>query len=527
MDDMYLYCKQTLINRLNDKFYKLASLNEIATLPDDLENETKETLKFLILHCPYYFFENFDQYSKFNDYLVLPGLKFSVQFVSNLNDVEELIISIRSSFSENEKIKMFSVNISGYGKYKKVKLYISNLLKLNKENLLSIIKNIFEVAYEWFGVKIEDFVSKKTVSVAHKVYAYIKQILCNDKLFRLFWIAVVGKGYGFRLVNSEQVNQLYNTFSSNNNGEFSVNYYVSNLVSTRLPYDDLLMKAALDYNQTINGDISHAKYTQKGNVYSNTMYSLYGGNAFSIYPLVQGEIGIVALFPVECKEIIEKQLDYSKDEIVKIINNELSQIELAYLLFDDNYKENFSTGISLKLLDASGAKIILNKAFQLINEYYNVYKIFGENFICESEEQHNQKDIICLNLLESNGFVKREKNGFCITERGIVFIEKNRKEVSPMSINNSIINYGNIEEATINNRELQNISEFSSCIDSIKKTTQNTDEHEYVTSLLSLLEKEINKKQPKKNLIKTILSNLSSISSIASLVNNLKSLINF
>lgn len=61
MDDMYLYCKQTLINRLNDKFYKLASLNEIATLPDDLENETKETLKFLILHCPYYFFENFDQ----------------------------------------------------------------------------------------------------------------------------------------------------------------------------------------------------------------------------------------------------------------------------------------------------------------------------------------------------------------------------------------------------------------------------------------------------------------------------------
>lgn len=525
MIELYYNCKTIVLQQL-EKIGNIKTLNDISDLPDKVEQEAKKILKGIILQKPANYFNVFDTNCRFIDYLVFENKRFSIKYVPNVINPEELILEIlQSDFEKIDMIDECEIKISGYGKYSKVHIFVSSQLKVQNENLMTAVKTVFETSYKWFGIKTEDFVCRETVSVANKVYSFLRTIICNDTLYKSLWIAVVGKGYGFRLVNREQVNELFCTFAENKDLSVSVIDCVSNLLSTKLPYDELLMKAALDYNQSIDGDISNAKYSKNGNRYSKTMYSLYGGNAFSIYPIMQDEIGIVALYPVEYKEEIKKHLDSSRLKISQLIKHEMSNIELAYLLFDDDFQSHFNEGFEYTAFFDENIDQLLDIALIIIEKYYKIYSQLGKDFVFSGLQVTNQKERQCLDLLEKNGLIKCENNCYSITDKGIVFYEEKKKGEQKMDLSNNqgIINFGSMGDAI--NRVNYKDGQINNYIESIKETVKNTDEADYVSTLLGLLEKEIQKNEPKPNIIQKILSSLSAIPPIVSLVEKLKTLL--
>lgn len=533
MDDFLIQSKNKLIMHLESIFENVKTLNALSIMSDRLEQEIREFCKLLILSETKMFFWNFSNDTRFYNYLVDDnGKKYIPRYITDLQDFREAFLLLQEEGDIiGKNIQTYCIQINGYGRCNKIVLKISKNLKFKNDELLKTLKIVYESAYEWYGIKIEKFVSEKTVSVANNVYNYIRKIFCNEKLYKVFWLAVVGKGYGFRLMNEEQVKTLFQTFSYNDDFPYSVNDYVGNLLSTRLPYDELLMKEALDSNEKINGDITSAKYTKKGNVYSKTMYALYNGNAFSIYPIFQGEIGIVALYPIEYKKEIEIHLDCMKDDIIEEIRRELANIELAYLLFDDNYKEHLEVGINSKG-NNKGVMIMdeMEKLTEVLDMYYEVYCQFKEDFIMDSNKTYNSDELQYRQILMDNGMLRKVDGGYCITGKGIQFKEgrdmENNDKLVDNSGNSGIIIMGNgenVDQFTYYNDN----KDYCQVIEAIKNIIKDSENEEYVGTLLSLLEKELKQKNPKSNMIKTILTNLASISTISGLVIKLKELISF
>lgn len=535
MNNFLILSKNKLIMHLESIFINVKTLDALSTISERLEQEVREFCKLLILNETRVFFKNFTGKTKFYNYLVDDcGKRYFPRFIADLQDFQEVFFMI---YEEGDVVgrnsQTYYVQVNGYGRCNKIVLKISKNLKFKNEELPKMLKIAYEAAYEWYRIKIESFVSEKTVSVANNVYNYMRKVLCNDRLYEVFWLAVVGKGYGFRLVNEEQVRTLFKTFSFNQDFPYSVNDYVGNLLSTRLPYDELLMKEALDSNEKINGDISDAKYTKEGNIYSKTMYALYKGDAFSIYPIFRGDIGIVALFPVEYKEEIELHLDYMKADIVEEIKRELVYIELAYLLFDDDYKEHLNTGT--KFPDTGKGVIVMNeidKLTEVLDIYYKVYCQFKGDFVFDSNKVYGSDELQYRKTLVDNGMLRKVDGGYCITSKGIQFKEDGNISKGNKMIDNSgnsgIIIMG--DGKNVGNPKYYgggSAKDYCEVIESIRNVINGSENEEYVESLLCLLEKELNNKEPKTNMIKTILTNLASISTISTFVIKLKELIPF
>lgn len=535
MNDFLLLSKNNLIMHLESIFKNIKTLDALSAMSERVEQELRGFCKLLILNEARRFFKNFTSKTKFYNYLVDDsGKRYFLRFVEDLQDFREVIFLINEERDfVGRDIQTYCIQVNGHGRCNKIILNISNNLKLKNDELLQMFRMVYEAAYEWYGIKIEGFVSEKTVSVATNVYNYMRKVLCNDSLYKVFWLAVVGKGYGFRLVNEEQVRTLFNIFSFNQDFPYSVNDYVGNLLSTRLPYDELLMKEALDSNEKINGDISGAKYTKEGNIYSKTMYALYNGDAFSIYPIFRGDIGIVALFPVEYKREIEHHLDYMKSDIVEVIKRELANIELAYLLFDDDYKEHLSTGIKLPVTDKG--VIVMNemeKITEVLDIYYKVYCQFKGDFVFDSNKTYSADELQYRKILVDNGMLKKVNEGYCITSKGIQFKENGNvssgNKIIDNSGNNGIIIMG--DGKNVGNPKYYgggSAKDYCEVIESIRNIINGSENEEYVESLLRLLEKELNNKEPKTNMIKTILTNLASISTISTFVIKLREMIPF
>lgn len=535
MNSFLMMFKNKLIMHLEAIFTNVKTLDALSAMSERLEQEVREFCKLLILNETKVIFKNFTGNTKFYNYLVDDcGKRYFLRFIADMQDFQKVLFMI---YEEGDVIgsnsQTYYAQVNGYGRCNKIVLKISKKLKFKNQDLPQILKMVYEVAYEWYGIKIENFVSEKTVSVANNVYNFMRKVLCNDRLYKVFWLAIVGKGYGFRLVNEEQVRTLFKTFSFNQEFPYSVNDYVGNLLSTRLPYDELLMKEALDSNEKINGDISGAKYTKEGNIYSKTMYALYNGDAFSIYPIFRGNIGIVALFPVEYKEEIEFHLDYMKTDIVEEIKRELTNIELAYLLFDDDYKEHLNIGINLPV--SSKGAIVMNemeKLTEVLDIYYKVYCQFKGDFVFDSNRTYSSADLQYRKTLVDNGMLRRIDGGYCITSKGIQFKEdgniSKENKIIDNSGNSGIIIMG--DGKNVGNSKYyggSSAKDYCEVIESIRDVIHGSENEEYVESLLHLLEKELNNKEPKTNMIKTILTNLASISTISTFVVKLKELIPF
>lgn len=533
MNDFMLMCKNDLIMHLNSKFEYIDTLNKISNMSEQLEDEVEKFIEKIILMRVKKFFLNFSS----NDQFMIDdnGNRYNLQIINFFEQKDVLQIRLCREVDVCEGgIYTRSIDISGNGIRKKVIFVLSRELQLNNCELQDMVKMLYETAYNWFAIKIEEYVSKKTVSVAHRVYSFIRSVFCNDEIYKVFWIAIVGKGYGFRLVNLEQVKELFSIFVHSANGYHSTNDYVSNLISTRLPYDKLLMKEALDYNEKINANITNAKYTKEGNVYSKTMNALYKGNAFSIYPIINGEIGIVGLYPVEYKEIIENHLDARKVEITEVIKRELSQIDLAYKLFDDDYQEKWQSGISYSVIRDGGINIMVRSSesvSEILNEYYNIYHKFNRDFVMDANIVYSQEELQYRNILEDNGMIQRDKGGYRITDKGIRQIEEGMNTDNIMRISNKggiviVGDNGFIGQGACSKYFTANgQAELNEVIGQIREIVCETDEKEYVNTLLNLLEKELEHGRPKKNIMETILKNLASISTISSFAIKLKELL--
>lgn len=509
MDELGFVQHFDLVWKLEQRYSAVSSLFELQNLCYELEECLKSICVDTIVQLASQLFDNVKDTTHMQNFIISnDGIWYNVKAVPNLYDGRCLNIIISTIRDECKIIKIGTTNVSGTGQYSKINMYVAKELKVKKNSVLNLADTIFSVGYAWYRNKMYEYLQKESVSVAREVYTYLKNIFHNDGLYEKVWLAVVGKGYGFRLLNETQAEAALNTYG-HNKCNISPNCYLVNLLSTRLPYQKLLMKEALNYDCKITADLRQADYTKSGDLYSLTLFNLYEGDAFSIYPLYKGEISLVALYPVEVKEAVESILEINKHYLKQVFLNRLKKIELAFLLYDETENVGFeepSYSEIISVLDKCMLRGYIEKPIDLRETH--VY-----NWLCAC------------------GLLEDKQNKYIVTEYARSVVKEGGNKVS-MNIqliqNNSGIatNGGKKNENIFNKSTLMNNGgTVKEAINEVRIGIKGQEEEEYVNNAMDMLEKEIKENKPRINLIKRILSSIEGISSIGDKLLHLKNIL--
>ncbi len=328
--------KDDLIQEL-DTLLGHFNLNEIADLAETLE-------QFLILNLN----DSLKKYSEeflglksdgSNDYLVSEesNILFSINICRDISNTKFLNVVINHHIiGEKTKVKNFHIMIDGYGNIQKVRLLFPESMNFDLVAINALIKNIYEVGYNWYKVKIEELVTQEKITLITELYGYIKKVIPSKDLRKHLWFASVTDEFGFRLLDKDVAMDLFERIDPNS--EYyghSTNRLVAEMLSTRLPKNNLLMQKAIEENKIMDVDIRDAKYSQEGNIYSAAMTAFYGCDSFTIHPIMaDGKANIVALYPSNKRNEFEFLLNKHLDTLTKICKNSTSKIYQVQKLFE-------------------------------------------------------------------------------------------------------------------------------------------------------------------------------------------------
>ncbi len=401
---------------LGSQIIQIKHLDDLESFSCNIENAVGHIIKSVI--CMYPESLIVDHIAVCDDCSLIDdmGTIYKINISPEVTDFTVLNIAIINSRASKQNVSQ-TYKFSNAGKYNSIHFILTKSLRFNIDILRQAVTQILDTCYTFYKIKLREYITSDLANVSKNVYNYIFGIICDDELNNDFWLAIVGNGVGFRLVNPSIVERLFTTFAKHkhNDDDVSINELIANLLDTKLPYEKILMKAAVDYNQCITVDLTNAVYTKEGSLYSKTMYTLYGGESFSIFPVYIGDISIVALYPVEKREAIEMILNTYKPKISEIIEHEMQNIEKAFTLFSDFDIESSRIGLSTSLFSYSTDNMLSVLKKFLVTDRNGIPQFISSSSLSPDER------VIHLWLVDK-GFLEEFNGLYRITNFGLKLI---------------------------------------------------------------------------------------------------------
>lgn len=517
---------ESLKLHIRKELIKLPEIHSIDGLRDLCENTEQKVLSLCISLIKEYADKLFESVTKkcFNDFIVdVDGNFYSIRLTDDLAEKTKLIVLINSQRLTSLELTTLDIELTSTGKYKKISVILPNKLIRSKLCITEFFKCIFETTYFWFKEQVLYYINNNKICVARKLYSYLHSTVENKKILQNFWFAIVGQGYGFRLLDYDLTLNAFELIDKSvEKYDGYTNRLVTELISTKLPTQKMLMQIAIDNKATLIGDLRKAVYTSEGSIYSTTLYTLYDGENFVIQPLYIDDFSILALYPLELKNEIEAIINDNKAVLCQLVQNEMSQLITAYYLFsnrvinDDISMNKISLCINKILSFLYQARISISKDASI-----DIYGIFKEQYNYDESVFNN-----AMKILKDNRYVMQDSsNNYIITDCGVSCLFKGGDIMSDQD-KSQVFNFfgGNFEKSAIGssfggdmNNDAINMEAFNMILSQILEVakTQNQFEQNIILDEIDKLRAEVNGKKPKKEVIKNVLDWMQKITSIA------------
>jgi hypothetical protein len=327
--------KDKLLQEL-DHIYGFPSLPEIPALAENLEKTLQGYILTILKKHSHLLFGA--RYNEANHFLTLEDGKIllSIKLAEDIRNFGQLCILVQPSLFAKTKELEFHISIKGYGKIDEIVFLYPEFLPLQLDLLNSLLKNLFEVGYQWFENKIEMLSNNEKVALSKNLYGYVRSIITSDILQKHLWFATVTKGYGFRLIDHDVAMNLFKQIEPNaETFSHSTNRLAAEMLSTKLPQEKLLMPIAIAENRIMDVNISEAKYSKEGSIYSGAMSAFYGCDSFTIHPIFKKkQSSVVALYPTDKRTYFEPLITAHLERLEEICASSISRVHAALELFE-------------------------------------------------------------------------------------------------------------------------------------------------------------------------------------------------
>lgn len=516
---------ESLKLHIRNELNQLPKIYSIDGLRNLCENTEQKVLSLCIAFIKEYADKLFRSVTKkySNDFIVdVDGNFYSIRLTDDIVEKTKLIVLINSQRLISSELTTIDIKLKSTGKYKKISVILPNKLIRGKIYITELFKCIFETTYFWFKEQVLYYISNNKICVARKLYSYLHSTVENKEILQNFWFAIVGQGYGFRLLDYDLTLSAFDLIDKNiEKYDVYTNRLVSELISTKLPTQKMLMQIAIDNKAILIGDLRKAVYTSEGSIYSTTLYTLYDSNNFVIQPIYIDDFSILALYPVELKNEIESIINHHKAVFCQLVRNEMTQLITAYDLFsnrvinDDISMNKISLCINKILSFLYQARISIAKDAGI-----DIYGIFKKQYNYDESVFNN-----AMKILKDNRYVMQDtSNNYIITDSGVSCLFKGGDIMSENKSQTFNFFGGNFDRSAIGsqfqgdmNNDAINMEAFNKILSQILEVakTQNQFEQNIILGEIDKLRTEVNSKKPKTEVIKNILDWMQKITSIA------------
>lgn len=234
-------------------------------------------------------------------------------------------------------LKRKTFQLRGFGRYKKIRFFISSVLDPRFEFIEAVVNVIFDETYGWYKNKVKNLVGAERASLAKNLYSYLANIFPDDEIRQNFWFGCVTEEEGFRLIDQSVALAAFKIVDQNSylHGH-STNRLVAEILTTVLPRQKLLMQRAVTLNRCVDADLSQAQYKHEGSIYASALEALYGSERFTVCPiLTEGKICVVTLFPTPLRSFVEPILFEHRAGLVQECERSLSFIKRLRAMLEE------------------------------------------------------------------------------------------------------------------------------------------------------------------------------------------------
>ena len=337
--------KEDIIQSLDEDFFSI-KLSQISELAEAIEHILIEKVKNILKKYSKELFGILCEEDKCFLVSENKDVLFTINVAESLKDPGLLHIVIAPNIlGEKIKLSEYTILIKGFGRIKMIILSYPDVIDIKLDIIHLILREIYESVYNWFKIKISCLVSSERVALTEELYNFTKKIITSEKLRKHLWYATVTKGYGFRLIEQDVALDLFDQISPN--AEYfwqSTNRLVAEMLSTRLPKEKILMQKAIESNKILDVSIKDAPYSKEGDIYAAAMFAFYGGDSFTIHPIVTDkDTSVLALYPTDKRNELEPIINLHKKKLVEISQRSTKLINKAIDLFDKG-RRSFTVG---------------------------------------------------------------------------------------------------------------------------------------------------------------------------------------
>jgi hypothetical protein len=209
-----------------------------------------------------------------------------------------------------------------------VSITVPKLLNVDVDPILEELRGVCLGTYNVLGEVIRHRIQLITTEFSEQLYLTFRSYCTKESVKRDFWFAAISDNYGFRLaenrIGSELIVGIPNAFRR------SKSSLSAEIIDTALPIQGLLMRNVFNTSDPIDVDIGDSDYGKSKSTYAEAMCALYGGTAFTIFPIyVRDGWAVLGLSSIQNRAEVYKILSDKREEFVSICENSKNRAKNA------------------------------------------------------------------------------------------------------------------------------------------------------------------------------------------------------
>jgi hypothetical protein len=266
--------------------------------------------------------------------ITLDNRSYEIAVGSLPNDTSQIGMSVaeRAIDRSRHQSKPLIFKIPSSLRVQSVAIWLPENLKQHESELAAVATHLIRSASEWYEYQLMSSLARANDELISSLYHLLYALLPENIGTSRIWLATTTKGYGHYLLEPSVISTTLKDSSQRavNLGQ-GPGALLSRFLNATVPLEQTWGLEAAKENRCIDLNFESSKYRADQADLFRAELAVFGGAAACIYPICfEGETFLIAVFPIEIKNVLIPILELSAADLNSRFQEARSRIQKIY-----------------------------------------------------------------------------------------------------------------------------------------------------------------------------------------------------
>lgn len=295
-------------------------------------------------------------------YFYFKGNRYSLSIVDDVWYPSRLNVALihMTGNPRGRRPKALKTHLDIYSRYSEIDFFFPDGISLNTNLICFFINRAFEISSKWLEENISAFLSTEENFLSLKMYGALRTMINDEDICNSIWFVTIIDGRGYYLIDPRKsIHTISSIKASQLTEGMSPSFYMMELLNSKLQYETMNSKNAIDTENCINANIYDSKFADEKPDYVNAVAAMVNSANHSIYPVVsEGKYFLLAGFPSKYRGNLESKFEANQEYFEQIFRDYYSRVKHIKDIFKDFSRVRSDNSILTKVEKILGGLIV-------------------------------------------------------------------------------------------------------------------------------------------------------------------------